>query len=576
MKKPTLIFFTFLILLANVATQYINEIRDGSNIDSEGNQVFEIIIALAKPDDEPFEFEMTLQNSAGDEIKATCSFYPLETEEGEIIENEKEKEEKEKEPEDEKGKAEKEIKKEIGKPENEKEKGKTENEKEKAENEKEKEEKEKEKEKIEKGKTENEKGKAENEKEKEEKEKEKGKTENEQQRIRRIRRFSEFIQYNEPMKCTLDSPMEKSGYYKINRTDNTDITFNDYMPPGIFLEHFYTQNEATERTEISLTFRQVSSFKNNTFKFYALTKNSLDSNYQISFLAWVTNYENIQKEEPVEIICTNENAVDVDPSLGIAAAIFNCSVDEDVQYLEIISSKDVAGIQNEFELLNPVITDEYISDGKMKDKSTSEIPALLKIDEDTIDYSDVSKGFIVFTFPLGNLNKDKIFNKTFYYEISYPHLAYIEFNIDNIIDTDFTLRGNITGKFDNIPLFFEQTIITVDEEELFVIPGFQTKPIFYSSEGDLDEDKTSDAIIETTHQEDTTNTISETTHQEDTSNTTSEIEGDAPRSPEQAEKKANITLSFRQINSFYFIPGTITFAFLGFTTQSLESDSSIK
>ena len=147
MKKPTLIFFTFLILLANVATQYINEIRDGSNIDSEGNQVFEIIIALAKPDDEPFEFEMTLQNSAGDEIKATCSFYPLETEEGEIPENEKEKEEKEKEPENEKGKAEKEIKKEIGKPENEKEKGKTENEKEKAENEKEKEEKEKEKEK---------------------------------------------------------------------------------------------------------------------------------------------------------------------------------------------------------------------------------------------------------------------------------------------------------------------------------------------------------------------------------------------------------------------------------------------
>ena len=71
-------------------------------------------------------------------------------------------------------------------------------------------------------------------------------------------------------------------------------------------------------------------------------------------------------------------------SLGIAAAIFNCSVDEDVQYLEIISSKDVAGIQNEFELLNPVITDEYISDGKMKDKSTSELPALLKIDEDTI------------------------------------------------------------------------------------------------------------------------------------------------------------------------------------------------
>ena len=404
MKKPTLIFFTFLILLANVATQYINDISGGSNIDSEGNQVFEIIIALAEPNNEPFEFEMTLQNSAGDEIKATCSFYPLETEEGEIIENEKEKEEKEKEPENEKGKAEneKELKNEQEKPENEKEKGKTENEKEKAENEK-------------------------------EKEKEKGKTENEQQRIRRIRRLSESIQYNEIMKCTLDSPMEKSGYYKINRTDNTDITFSDYRPPGIFLEHFYTQNEATERTEISLTFRQVSSFKNNTFKFYALTKNSLDSNYQISFLAWVTNYENIQKEEPVEIICTNENAVDVDPSLGIAAAIFNCSVDEDVQYLEIISSKDVAGIQNEFELLNPVITDEYISDGKMKDKSTSEIPALLKIDEDTIDYSDVSKGFIVFTFPLGNLNKDKIFNKTFYYEISYPHLAYIEFNIDNIL-----------------------------------------------------------------------------------------------------------------------------------------------
>ena len=124
MKKPTLIFFTFLILLANVATQYINDISGGSNIDSEGNQVFKIIIALAKQNNEPFEFEMTLQNSAGDEIKATCSYEPLEAEEEgivEIPENEKEKEEKEKEPENEKGKAEKEIKKEIGKPENEKE-----------------------------------------------------------------------------------------------------------------------------------------------------------------------------------------------------------------------------------------------------------------------------------------------------------------------------------------------------------------------------------------------------------------------------------------------------------------------
>ena len=214
----------------------------------------------------------------------------------------------------------------------------------------------------------------------------------------------------------------------------------------------------------------------------------------------------------------------MDASSGIAAVIFNCPVDEDVQYLDIISSEYVAGLPTNPTLLNPSSTDQAISEGKLKDKSSSDPPPLLKRDDKVINYDDTSKGILKLTFPLGNLNKEKIkVGNYFEFHSKYPMGVSIKFIIDGITNTSFTLRGEINGKLDNQPLVFEQSIIALDEEEVFVIPSLATKAITYPGEGVASEE----TQTITTDQEDTSNTISEviqtnTTDRQDTASTTSE------------------------------------------------------
>ena len=274
-------------------------------------------------------------------------------------------------------------------------------------------------------------------------------------------------------------PLQKSGYYKHIESDNKDIT--EHSIPGIYLQHYYTEEDALARTKLSLSFRQVSSFKEHSFKFYALTTESITANYKISFLIFVTK-EDIQQEEPLEITCTSEKAVDA--SSDIVAVTFNCPVDEDAQYLDIISSKYVVGLPKDPTLLNPSSTDLAFSEGKSKDKSSSDLPALLKIDDKAFNYDDTNKGILEFTLPLGNLKNDKIkVDNYFEFYFKYPMGVPLKFIIVGIVDTSFTLRGEINGKLDNQPLVFEQSIIAIDEEEVFVMPGFATEAITYSGEG---------------------------------------------------------------------------------------------
>ena len=48
-----------------------------------------------------------------------------------------------------------------------------------------------------------------------------------------------------------------------------------------------------------------------------------------------------------------------------------------------------------------------------------------------------------------------------------------------------------------------------------------------------------------------------------------------PISQDEAEERAQISLSFRQLNGFSFNKPTLTFNFYGLTTQSIEKDHSI-
>ena len=80
MIKPTLIFFSLLILLSNVGAHSIGGLGN-LEMDPEGNQVFEIMLDISEKITEHLEFKMTLQNTAGDEKIATCSYDPIDSEE---------------------------------------------------------------------------------------------------------------------------------------------------------------------------------------------------------------------------------------------------------------------------------------------------------------------------------------------------------------------------------------------------------------------------------------------------------------------------------------------------------------
>ena len=122
MNKLALIFFSILVLVANVATHQIYTISE-SYCELEGKEAFSLNIFLDGEIPESLEFQVTLttEGEPTEEITATCS-HEDDSKESEIAEKEKEDEngkpEKEKEEEIEKEKeAQKEKEDENGKPE---------------------------------------------------------------------------------------------------------------------------------------------------------------------------------------------------------------------------------------------------------------------------------------------------------------------------------------------------------------------------------------------------------------------------------------------------------------------------
>ena len=372
------------------------------------------------------------------------------------------------------------------------------------------------------------------------------------------------------------------------------------------INHCLTKEEGLQRANISLTFRQVCQFDltNKLFKFYALTKQSISINFCVFFYCFITK-GGIKQPTPVDIKCTPES--DVEVTLGLGSVSFNCEIPDEVESIDIYSSEFVAGLPTNSTFLNPSLMDSAIEAGLLEDLSKNGPPQLVEIEESAIDYDDVSEGLLEITLPLGSLNKDIIKkDKTFEIFFKYPFGVYIAFNIESVTDTTFTLLGEIHGKIENQPLVFEQSIITIDGVEAFVMPGFSTKEIttegFYGEKDDEEEEEKekdkegeeqpeqekeaeqtdADKAPSTTPVTSQPTTNAKATEQESTSGTTegtsqptNSTEVDIPITEEQAEEIAKIYISFRQVNSYSFTPGTITFYFLGLTTQSLPSDCSI-
>ena len=419
--------------------------------------------------------------------------------------------------------------------------------------------------------------------------------------------------------CTLEGQLHNADWFTISTADN-GLEFDEWT--GLYLYHCYTKEEGLKRAKISLSFRQVSGFNfaQKVFYFYGLTTENIKAEFTISFFVFLITGDDRGKS-PIEINCTSGEAVEVD---DIAPIQFECKLPElEFDSIEIAYTNYVGGLPMDKTLLNPFKTDEAIKNGTLIDLSNVPAPQLLDFGDEPIENrfndEEASEGIIKLTLPLGGIDKTLIkVGKSFEIFFTYPNNVFITFYIDAITGDAFTLKGFIFGKLDHQPLVFEQTVVSIDGVELFVLPGFSTPdittegfkgeiPYEKENEGESDKpsegesgkegesDKPSEGEFGKEGESNKPNKEGEAGKEGESNKPGSEGESDknveenteAPIdihtnstgeetiSQEDAEIRAEIPLSFRQLNGFSFNRPTLTFNFLGLTTQPLEKDYSI-
>jgi hypothetical protein len=137
--------------------------------------------------------------------------------------------------------------------------------------------------------------------------------------------------------------------------------------------------------------------------------------------------------------------------------------------------------------------------------------------------------------------------------------------------------AKIFGELTNQPIAFEQTVVTINGTEAFILPGFLTKPI--TTEGiPINEPANSD--IKEEEGSDNEKSSDETGKSDKISKSNEGLLSDEPDLSDNVELssieidkgKSDIHLSFRQVSKFNL--DTWSFSFFGLTTQDLPADFS--
>ena len=144
--------------------------------------------------------------------------------------------------------------------------------------------------------------------------------------------------------------------------------------------------------------------------------------------------------------------------------------------IEISSSDNVAGLPTNSTLLNPLLTDEAIENGLINVSILTYVPSLLDIRADELTF-DEEKGTFTMEIPFeeGTI-QDKI-GKTFEIPLAFPTGIMLVGTIKKFSGNMLTIEFSIGGKIENQPLIWEQTIVSIEGVEWFVLPGFKTSAI---------------------------------------------------------------------------------------------------
>ena len=296
-----------------------------------------------------------------------------------------------------------------------------------------------------------------------------------------LRRLMGSYEYSVTVTCSFEPP-EQEGSYKLEKTDSNIEISGDI---ALSLIPCLSQDQASERANIALSFRQVNKFDKTKFIFwfYALTSHIItDESFTIKFYIYLLKGLT-RAPERVEVTCQIQSGANAEETrVGIYPVSFQCSLPEGTSHdeydsLEIDSSDDVAGFPTNSTFLNPVLTDEAITNGDVQDAADVEIPTFVEIKDDTLNF-DLQKGAMEMSIPFTNedLVKDKI-HKTFEIPLLYPSGISLWGKILSFLNGLLNIEFEIKGVIDNQPLIWEQSVISIDGDELFVMPSFKTEAI---------------------------------------------------------------------------------------------------
>ena len=449
------------------------------------------------------------------------------------------------------------------------------------------------------------------------------------------RRLSEEESFTVSAICNYDSP-NFLGRFIVESAQDSDIKSDSEI--RLFLTPCLSEEETEKKLNITLSFRQVNHFDLSTFSFmfFALSRYIIVKETIIKFYFYfMRGLTMIPKQ--IEASCSVEDSTS-ESSMGLFPVSFKClfpeeEVTSEVTSLQIISSEHVAGLPTDEKLLNPLLVDESITKGEIKEVSNNvAIPSYITIEDEDIEFN-VEKGEFNMTFPFSGGDIEGKIGKTFPIYLLSPAGVWLMGTIKKFINSMLIVEFAINGKIENQPLMWEQTIINVEGEELFVLPSYKTEAITtegYNStnieeeeeeeekegkdkeqekegkegkeseqekegkEGkeseqekekeEQKEEKEKETEELTSEEESSTNetqsdkiTTDQTKETEQTG-TTDEISPseETPRTIEEAEKKAEIFISFRQLNEFKISGTIITFNLYTFITQEILAGEVVK
>ncbi|MBR4496345.1 MAG: hypothetical protein IKP12_04370, partial [Acholeplasmatales bacterium] len=290
------------------------------------------------------------------------------------------------------------------------------------------------------------------------------------------------------------------------------------------------------------SFRQLNAFKFNknkgqiTFNFYGLTTKPLNKGINISLFIYLILEDGTIEPTLREANCSlNEEVNKVEK---ITQADFSCEIiglnsTKPYKSFELSNSNNISGIPEEGILLDPVKTDEAIEKGDLYNFTNQENKLPILFIPEIINGSSCEKEG---TFKIiGNISGE-IENKIeFNIPITYPEDYISKCSIDKTSNGKAEINCVMTNELIGKSLIFEQQAIRDGLNEILNLGSIKSNEEMNCTIGNI------------------TNEI---------------IDG---ISEEEADKIANLTLSFRQLNSFIQIDDIISFMFYGLTTGKIES-----